>query len=1247
MAELAIRLRETLWKCREASCRIRWLEGLLDGPVSNPPTIKYINNQLALPPAIGGDSSCSDSAAVQAQAQAAVGSVIDLSNTDEEMQSPSPFATIGASHSRSDLFTETSNTGTVGAFGADNSGITCGAPGGAPGGAPRPPPLLPRVTFSMDSMLAAAGAVSALSSSSASGKYSSSSSSSTKVSTNSASNNNSAAAASVAAITTARSNDCPDVVLELQEIGRSKEVTRLKQQEANLKSTADLLKVEIDTLTNDLAALGCLSSGSNRGSVDSGLDWMLSRSTGLTGSTSTRLSSLGIARSMGPSAARMRARLLTNLKMQWAISGHMFNPAFCCVFDRTCRYLITGADDFLVKIWDAETGILVHTCKGHSAYVSYVAVSPDNALFASACTQGTVRVWRLSDGVCVQVLKHQTDITWMKFDAATGALATGSEDSQCIVWDLSKLLPRTAGAVPLLDVQWQERRTAAAESAAAAAAMTRTGGSSGCPRISRELAQLKATSSRHRSPSAAAPAASAAGESKRKFRSETIRNVDQGGDDVGGDTIDRYYSSDSEQEEPGNEFYAMQMDVEKDEEDPLPSHSSSSSSSSPAIAARTGQSAPTPAPVTATTFSPSSNFNVELPPLPPPSAVSLGDMGGRSVGSRGGTAGAPNPQGQHEQLPPLPDQAQTQTQQNQQNQNRQTSRGAARNAAGQGRSQSRVQERLPINATMEQVAQHASERSATYAPVSPWETRGGMFSWSGRDADDPAAGEGMFILPHFWDKFLEEPGAVLEGSGGGGGGSSSSARFIDLTCGAPSMQPDVLDRQKVNCLDIHPLGVVLATGCQDGVARIWRFGDADSPMLNNLNDDLFSQRNSSTETSSTAGRAATAVAASSIDAADDCYWAEASSAAASSTSASASTTLRPRKSNAQKEKEATVKKFLCGRAQRDDKARVERVASHLLLRLTGHVSSITDIHFNCVGDRLLTGSSSDCSVRIWSFSSSFECSKSVILDLTDSDQSSTRPQPRSRRRNQGSAAPLKSQLHNVCWTADGSHVVTVQSIVEATATAAANANAASGQGTRLKVFDSITGDLLRVIWCVSTTTCTLLACHPTHSSIVMTSGEDGYINVWNVDTAECLSSTLVTHPVIAENAHGEFDLAEAGGEERPVRIVEVSFSDDGTRVAATDLYGRVLLLGLDDPERYTERGQGRVLPEQYFSSDYARIIHDEDGFAIDEGTQAPVHEAPVGSLCNVHLVAYRHQPDRRNGPPSDRGSRNELLTGSR
>lgn len=49
------------------------------------------------------------------------------------------------------------------------------------------------------------------------------------------------------------------------------------------------------------------------------------------------------------------------------------------IFDRSGRYVITGSDDRLVKIWSMETAYCLASCRGHevSCFFSYLYSSPN------------------------------------------------------------------------------------------------------------------------------------------------------------------------------------------------------------------------------------------------------------------------------------------------------------------------------------------------------------------------------------------------------------------------------------------------------------------------------------------------------------------------------------------------------------------------------------------------------------------------------------------------------------------------------------------------------------------------------------------------------------------------------------------------------------------------------------------------------------------------------------------------------
>ncbi|HXY36545.1 MAG TPA: hypothetical protein VEI07_20075, partial [Planctomycetaceae bacterium] len=69
----------------------------------------------------------------------------------------------------------------------------------------------------------------------------------------------------------------------------------------------------------------------------------------------------------------------------------------CVSFSPDGKRIVTGGNDNLLKIWDAETGQETLTLRAHTALVQCVAWSPDGARIASSSTDGTIRLWEASD----------------------------------------------------------------------------------------------------------------------------------------------------------------------------------------------------------------------------------------------------------------------------------------------------------------------------------------------------------------------------------------------------------------------------------------------------------------------------------------------------------------------------------------------------------------------------------------------------------------------------------------------------------------------------------------------------------------------------------------------------------------------------------------------------------------------------------------------------------------------------------
>jgi WD40 repeat protein len=791
----------------------------------------------------------------------------------------------------------------------------------------------------------------------------------------------------------------------LKDIGQKKELINVAITiDKNIANENKLLS-EISRLIKSLSSMGCLSSGLDRGCVDSGLCFINNRMLGLTKWNTGQIRGPGLA--MKPSAERMRRKMMYNYRLLWTVSGHALNPAYCTIIDGSGRFAITGADDYLVKVWNIENGTLALTCRGHNGFISIIALSPDNSLLASACTLGVIRIWRLRDGCCIQVLKHgDKQVNWIAFDRTNCALTSVGDEGSCIVWDLSVLLSLHKSDIPLIDVLKPD-----------------------------DIRAYDLTVGRHEhSPP---PSLQISNGSAKIHDAAVDRSTQKSDEGV----------TDLSEPSPCTEMDANLFASSLMHEDSLDESTDD----------RTN--------------------------------------GGHSNGVDGGHGGngITHMNGEHYSIQQPVD---TLSSSHSSLPCRSWIPSAQTDPADFVLDGSAVRDVMyPVDLSgppIDTVSMRSLRRSAEHALAvesgpsvsTPRKKPQGLFEWNLGQFPENL---NKLVLPHIRDAFSAAPGN--EGI-------------------------------KVQCLDVSPLGGVLATGCEDGIVRVWRYG-------------LIS-------TSSSASDRGSGIAGSGhpMKGPDGAYDDEAY---------------------------RTLKMAFSPR----ELERIKRVSDHMLPRLEGHVSGVTDLRFSNEGDRIVTGSLLDGTVRIWAFNRDFTKNDHIVLVMADDDEegsSSAGGKNRGGRRTMN-RQKNKPQVNSVCWTKNDLRVVTLQSVHSDCDSKSLKVIAS----TRLKVWDSVTGDLLRVISCVSTVTANVLYPHPLDPSVVLTGGEDGYVAVWDIDNEERLSSFYFPNP-----------LSDSGDE---MKIHDASFSPDGSRVAVTDSLGRLSILGLDDPARYKN-----VAKEQYYSTDYQDIM---------------------------------------------------------
>ncbi len=125
----------------------------------------------------------------------------------------------------------------------------------------------------------------------------------------------------------------------------------------------------------------------------------------------------GLSAALSPSVTSRSLNVLFSRRLRRLrrTLGHL-SAVYCLLFDRTGRFVFTGADDLLVKCWQVRDGRLVFTFRGASSEISDLAVSHDNRLLAAGSCDKIIRVWCLRTAAPVAVLtKHTGMITAVNF----------------------------------------------------------------------------------------------------------------------------------------------------------------------------------------------------------------------------------------------------------------------------------------------------------------------------------------------------------------------------------------------------------------------------------------------------------------------------------------------------------------------------------------------------------------------------------------------------------------------------------------------------------------------------------------------------------------------------------------------------------------------------------------------------------------------------------------------------------------
>lgn len=111
-------------------------------------------------------------------------------------------------------------------------------------------------------------------------------------------------------------------------------------------------------------------------------------------------------------------------------------PVNSVVYSPDGRFLASASNDKTIRIWDAQTNQLVHCLLGHEAEVMCATYSPDGQFLASGADDKTVRIWDTKTGTFLRALVgHKHWVNSVAYSPDGQFLATGSRDKTVCIWN--------------------------------------------------------------------------------------------------------------------------------------------------------------------------------------------------------------------------------------------------------------------------------------------------------------------------------------------------------------------------------------------------------------------------------------------------------------------------------------------------------------------------------------------------------------------------------------------------------------------------------------------------------------------------------------------------------------------------------------------------------------------------------------------------------------------------------------------
>jgi hypothetical protein len=120
----------------------------------------------------------------------------------------------------------------------------------------------------------------------------------------------------------------------------------------------------------------------------------------------------------------------------WTL-GQNKTPVECLCFDAEEQYVVSGAMNGSIKVFDLNEGRLARNLSGHQVNACSIQYHPYGEFIVSGSSDCSMKVWDVRNKSCIQTYSgHKKGVTCVRFSPDGRWIASSGKDNQLLIWDL-------------------------------------------------------------------------------------------------------------------------------------------------------------------------------------------------------------------------------------------------------------------------------------------------------------------------------------------------------------------------------------------------------------------------------------------------------------------------------------------------------------------------------------------------------------------------------------------------------------------------------------------------------------------------------------------------------------------------------------------------------------------------------------------------------------------------------------------